>query len=215
VDRRIRTNTRDENGQPADAHEFEEPELVRNAVAGDSGAREEIVRRYQMMVYNLAIRLTRDPDEAAVVLQETFMKVFRALPRFRSGSRLTTWIYRIATNEALQRLRARRDHTFVDLDQIDAEASRDLTTMAQSLEGDPHQLLENRELRARLEGAIGELPPKHRTAFVLVDIEGLSLKDAAASVGVSLAAMKTDLHRARLFLRDRLADYLGGHVDGR
>lgn len=215
MDRRIHTDDRDPHGESAEAHEPQESELVRNALAGDTGAREEIVRRYQKMVYNLAIRLTRDPEEAAVVLQETFMKVFRALPRFRAGSRLTTWIYRIATNEALQRLRARRDRTFVDLDQIDEEASRDLATMAQSLEGNPHQLLENRELRARLEEAIGELPPKHRTAFVLVDIEGLSLKDAATSAGVSLAAMKTDLHRARLFLRDRLADYLEGRTDGR
>ena len=162
------------------------------------------------MVYNLALRLTRDPEESAVVLQESFLKIFRALPRFRSGSRLKTWIYRIATNEALQRLRGERGPSFVELGDIDAEPERDLSYAARSLREDPHSLLENRELRERLESAIGELPPKHRTAFVLVDIEGLALREAAASAGVTLASLKTDLHRARLFLRDRLASYLEG-----
>ncbi len=167
------------------------------------------------MVYNLSMRLTGDPDEAAVVLQETFLKVFKSLPRFRSGSRLTTWIYRIATNEALQRLRARGGRTFVDLEQLETDPSRNLAPMTRSLEENPHALLENRELRGRLEAAIGELPPKHRAAFVLVDIEGLTLKEAAMSAGVTLAALKTDLHRARLFLRDHLADYLEGRNDGK
>lgn len=188
---------------------------MRAAQAGDPRAREEIVLRYQKMVYNLAIRMTRDADEAAVVMQETFLKVFKALPRFRAGSRLTTWIYRIATNEALQRLRGRRGRIFVDLDDLEADTSRDLSLMARSLAESPHAMLENRELRTRMETAIGELPPKHRAAFVLVDIEGLPLKDAAAAANLSLAALKTDLHRARLFLRDRLADYLEGHTNGR
>ncbi len=168
------------------------------------------------MVYNLALRLTRDPDEAAVVLQETFLKVFRALPRFRSGSTLKTWIYRIATNEALQRLRRVRGKaaSFVDLDELETDPERDFGFAARALEGNPHALLENRELRARLEAAIGELPPKHRAAFVLVDLEGLPLRDAAAFAGISLSALKSDLYRARLFLRDRLAAYLEGRKNG-
>lgn len=167
------------------------------------------------MVYNLALRLTRDPEEAAVVLQETFLKVFSSLSRFHSRSRLTTWIYRIAVNEGLQRLRRSRGRRFVDLDSLDEEGGRDLSFAAESLQGNPHAMLVNRELRDRLEAAVGELPPKHRAAFVLVDIEGLPLKDAASVAGISLAALKTDLHRARLFLRDRLADYLEEHRHAR
>lgn len=181
---------------------------MRAAQAGEPRAREEIVLRYQKMVYNLALRLTRDPDEAAVVLQETFLKVFSSLSRFRSRSRLTTWIYRIAVNEALQRMRKSRGRRFVDLEAIDEAGARDLSFAAVSLQEDPHTMLENRELRDRLESAIGDLSPKHRTAFVLVDIEGLPLKDAASIAGIPLAGLKTNLHRARLFLRDRLADYL-------
>lgn len=160
------------------------------------------------MVYNLAYRLTRDRDEAAVVLQETFLKVFRALPRFRSGSRLKTWIYRIATNEALMRIRSSRGRTFVELADLDADPEQDLSYAARSLQQDPHELLENQELRGRLEAAMGELPARHRTAFVLADIEGLPLREAAAFAGATLPALKSDLHRARLYLRDRLATYL-------
>ncbi len=185
-----------------------ESALVAAAQKGDLGARERIVLDYQKMVYNLALRLTRDRDEAAVVLQETFLKVFRALPRFRSGSRLKTWIYRIATNEALMRIRRARGRTFVDLADLDADPERDLSYAARSLQENPHDLLENRELRDRLEAAMDELPPRHRTAFVLVDIEGLPLREAAVFAGATLPALKTDLHRARLFLRNRLATYL-------
>jgi len=187
-----------------------EAEIVAAAQAGDPRARERIVLDHQKMVYNLALRLTRDPHEAEVVLQETFLQAFRSLRRFRSGSSLKTWIYRIATNEALQRLRRRRSGKLVDLDELEVDPAQDLSYAARALEGNPHQLLEDRELKRRLEAAIGKLPPKHRAAFVLVDIEGLALKDAASHAGTTLAALKSDLHRARLFLRDRLAAYLEG-----
>lgn len=167
------------------------------------------------MVYNLALRLTRDPEEAAVVLQETFLKVFSSLSGFRSRSRLTTWIYRIAANEALQRLRRSKGRRFVDLDEAEESSGRDLSFAAVTLQEDPHAMLENLELRTRLEAAVGELPPKHRAAFVLVDIEGLPLREAASVAGTSLPALKSDLHRARLFLRDRLADYLEEHRHAR
>lgn len=192
-----------------------EKRLVESARAGDTAARAEIVSRHQKMVYNLALRMTRNSDDAAVILQETFLKVFAALSRFRAGSRLKTWIYRIATNEALQHLRRDRSRTFVDIENLEADPERDLTDVAHTLQRNPHALLVNRELRDRLESAIDKLPPKHRAAFVLVDIEGLSLKEAADAAKNTVAALKTNLHRARFFLRDQLADYLEGHANGR
>jgi RNA polymerase sigma-70 factor (ECF subfamily) len=192
-----------------------EQRLVEAARRGDPAARERIVLQHQKMVYNLALRLTHDTDEAAVVLQETFLKVFASLPRFRAGSRLKTWIYRIATNEALQLLRRRGTRTFVDIDDAEVDPQRDFTYVAQRLERSPHDLLEDRELRGRLEDAIGKLPPKHRAAFVLVDLEGLSLKEATEAAGSTVAALKTNLHRARFFLRDALAEYLEGDRHGR
>jgi RNA polymerase sigma-70 factor (ECF subfamily) len=180
------------------------------------------------MVYNLALRITRDADDAAVVLQETFLRVFSALPRFRGRSRLETWVYRIAVNEALKRVRDRRRDGSgpaaqepVSLDTIEEDdLDRDYHLAARMMTDDPQSMLENRELAARLEDAIGELPPKHRVAFLLVDVEGLQRRDAAGAAGTTVAALKTNLHRARLYLRDRMADYLEGkasmerHGDG-
>jgi RNA polymerase sigma-70 factor (ECF subfamily) len=194
----------------------DERALVDAGQRGEPRAREAIVLGYQTMVYNLALRLTRDPEAAAVALQETFLKVFAALPRFRAGSSLRTWIYRIATNEALQRLRRRqrRARTLVDLEALDESPAADLTYAARVLEESPLALLENQELRERLDAAIDALPPKHRVAFVLVDLEGLSMREAAAAAGTKVATLKTNLHRARLTLRDRLAAYLERHRHG-
>jgi RNA polymerase sigma-70 factor (ECF subfamily) len=188
----------------------DERELVAAAQRGDAAAREAIVQAYQTMVYNLALRLTHDRDAAAVVLQETFLKVFAALPRFRSGSSLQTWIYRIATNEALQRLRSRRgrEGRQVPLEAVEAQPGADLHYTARVLAENPLTLLENRELRRKLDESIDALPPQYRLAFVLVDLEGLSMKEAAAASGTRVATLKTNLHRARVALRDRLAAYL-------
>ena len=201
--------------QERKATEPSEQRLVEAARRGDPAARERIVLQHQKMVYNLALRMTHNTDEAAVVLQETFLKVFAALPRFRSGSHLKTWIYRITTNEALQLLRRRGRHAFVDIEDIEADPQRDFTYVARKLERSPLDLLEDIELREQLESAIGRLPLKHRAAFVLVDLEELSLKDAAAAASSTVAALKTNLHRARLFLRDALAEYLEGERRGR
>ncbi|MFB3910510.1 MAG: RNA polymerase sigma factor [Candidatus Eisenbacteria bacterium] len=210
----------DRREDPAGGASGEEA-LVAAARAGDPAARAAIVAQNEKRVYNLALRLTRDPGEAEIVLQETFLKAFRGLGRFRGGSSLSTWIHRIATNEALQRLRRRRRQgrgeqaaAFVDLDHLEADPTVDLGYAARALEEDPHVLLENRELRERLERAIGELPPKHRAIFVLVDLEGMTVAAAARANGISLPAAKTNLRRARLFLRDRLAGYLAEEREG-
>lgn len=198
-----------QNNETIKAHQ-DERELVHAAQRGDAAAREAIVQIYQTMVYNLALRLTRDREAAAVALQETFLKVFAALPRFRAGSSLKTWIYRIATNEALQRLRRRRSREArqVELAALETRPAADLRYTARILAENPLALLENRELREKLELAISALPARHRLAFVLVDLEGLSMKEAAAATGMKVATLKTNLHRARVALRDRLAAYL-------
>ncbi len=191
-----------------------EARLVAAARDGDRSARGAIVDRYQKMVYNLALRLTGNVDEAEVVLQETFLSVFAALPRFRESSSLRTWVYRITTNEALQRIRRQKGRSFVEIDHLEADPQSDLRYVAHRLATDPHRMLEDKELTRRLEMAVGELPPRHRAAFVLVDMEGLSTREAATVSKITVSALKSDLHRARLFLRDRLGTYMEGRRDG-
>jgi RNA polymerase sigma-70 factor (ECF subfamily) len=182
-------------------------ELVARAVSGDREAMTQIVVRNERMVYNTALRLLADPVEAECVLQETFLKVVQALPEFKGGSSLSTWIFRIATNYALMRLRSRKKQGGT-LDDIENKVSQEtLEAFNRAVGNNPLQAVMNEELRQAMEEAIAELPPKFRSVFVLKDIEGFALKEIADMLGISLAAVKTNLHRARLFLRNRLAEY--------
>ena len=203
---------------PEENHDAElaaERDLVRRAVAGDLEARSEIVRRHQRNVYNLGLRLIGREEEAECVLQDTFLKVFEKLDDFRGESRLGTWIHRIATNAALMRMRGRKGKHFVPIEEEarEEEGEADLAYIARSLDRDPLELTLNEELRRRLEEAIVMLPPALRTAFVLKDLEGLSVADIAGETGKSESAVKADLHRARLKLRAMLADMVGRTTD--
>lgn len=182
-------------------------ELVQGAMAGDHEAMTEIVTRNERMVYSTALRLLSDPVEAECVLQETFLKVFQALPDFKGNSSLSTWVFRIATNYALMRLRGRK-RSGGTLDEAESKVSQEaLEAFNRSVGNNPLQAVMNDELRQAMEQAIADLPPRFRSVFVLKDIEGFSLKEIADMLGISLAAVKTNLHRARLFLRDRLAEF--------
>ncbi len=184
-----------------------EMDLVARAIAGDRAAMTRIVTDNEKMVYNTALRMLADPVEAECVLQETFLKVVQALPEFKGHSTLSTWIFRIATNYALMRLRSRKRFTN-SLEDIDSKvSSAALENFNRSIGNNPLQAVMNEELRQAMERAIAELPDKFRSVFVLKDIDGLSLKEISEMLDMSLAAVKTNLHRARLFLRDRLAEF--------
>jgi RNA polymerase sigma-70 factor (ECF subfamily) len=187
--------------------DLREEQLIERAKQGDQAAQAAIVRRYEQMVYNVALRLTGNAEEAEGVMQETFLKVLEALPTFRGDSQLGTWIYRIATNFALMQLRKRRVPTY-SLDEYNLDESRDLASFNRAIGENPEALVLNSELRQVMEEAIEALPPKYKTAFVLKDLEGLSLQQIAEMLNLNVATVKTHIHRARLFLRDRLADYV-------
>lgn len=184
-----------------------EKELVAQAIKGDKSAIARIISDNEGLIYNTALRLLADPDEAECVLQETFLKVLQVLPDFKGQSSLSTWIYRIATNFALMRL---RDKKKLDgMENIDSKVSSEaLQHFNRSIGNNPLRAVMNSELRRAMDNAIAELPSKFRSVFVLKDIEGYSLKEIAEMLGMSLAAVKSNLHRARLFLRDHLAEFV-------
>ncbi len=193
-----------------------ERELIVKANAGDAQARTKIVEDHQRNVYNLGLRLTGNKEEAECVLQETFLKVFEKLGEFRRDSKLGTWIHRIATNAALMRLRSRKGKHFVPLeeDAQDDDNGANFSHIAKSLDRNPLELTLDDELKGRLEDAIAALPPNLRTAFVLKDLEGLSIAQIAEELEKSVTAVKADLHRARLKLRRWLADMVEGGSHG-
>ncbi len=184
-----------------------ESELVAKAIQGDKKALADIVTQNERLVYNTALRLLADPKEAECVLQETFLKVFQALPEFKGQSSLSTWIYRIATNYALMRIRSRKKAPSSIDDSENQVSNTSLENFNRSVGNNPLRAVMNVELREAMEKAIAELPAKFRSVFVLKDIEGFSLKEIADMLDLSLAAVKSNLHRARLFLRNRLAEF--------
>ena len=184
----------------------DEAALLAALRAGDKAAFAELVSAYSPKIYNVALKLLGDPAEAEDALQETFLNAYRSIGRFEGRSSLGTWLYRIATNASLMRLRRRREAFSLDepLELEDGElVPRQLVDWTHA----PEDLLLGAEARQVMDEAIAALPDTLRATFILRDIEGLSGEETAEVLGISLAAMKSRLHRARLFLRERLSAY--------
>ncbi len=183
--------------------------------AGDQDAFRELVERYSGTVYNLALRLTNNPQEAEEVLQETFISAFRALDRFEGRSKLSTWLYRIAYNAALMRLRKREPATTSIDEPVVGEEGEVLPRQLVDWGALPDEIVLNGELQAALHRAVGSLPESLRAVFVLSDIEGLSTAETAETLNLTETNVKVRLHRARLALREKLADYFANTVAAR
>lgn len=183
-------------------------ELVAMAKAGDRDAFGQLVERHEAKIFGLCLKMLGSPEDAEDVLQEVFIKAFEALPGFREEARFSTWLYRIAHNACLMRIRKKKLET-VSLDRPleveEGQIQRDVTDWST----DPRADVMSEELSSVLTQHINELNPDNRIVFVLRDIHGLSTDDTASVLGLSVPAVKSRLHRARLYLRERLSDYMG------
>jgi RNA polymerase sigma-70 factor, ECF subfamily len=182
-----------------------ETALLDGLRAGEPDACTCLVKRFAPLVYAKALRMVANPDEAEGVLQLTFIKACEKMGAFEGRSGLGTWLYRIATNEALMQLR-RRHSTLVTLDETIQPA--DLPQNLHAWPIDPARAALNDELHGQLERALAALPEGLRVVFVLREIEGLSTEETAAALDLGESAVKVRLHRARLRLRELLAGYL-------
>jgi RNA polymerase sigma-70 factor (ECF subfamily) len=177
----------------------------------DPDAATALVETYGDRVYRLARRITGSNEDAEEVAQDALWTAARKIGTFKGESAFGSWLYRITANAAYMKLRSRRakaneialDDVLPALD----EEGRHFEPMDDWSSRVDEQALQG-ELREVLEGAIAALPPDYRTAVVLHDIEGLSNPDIAETLGISLPAVKSRIHRSRLFLRQRLSDYL-------
>ena len=194
-----------------DYTERTDTELVAITNAGDNRGFDELVRRYRDRVYRLCTKILRHDEDAAEALQDAFLSAYRGLPRFKSESTFSTWLYRIATNASLMKLRRRRaGHVSYEQSQgtqPDAEPLAIPDWSAQPLD----ELLDG-ETREVLGREVDLLPPNEREVFVLRDIMEQTNADVAQELGISIAAVKSRLHRARLHLRDRLNRHFRDHV---
>jgi RNA polymerase sigma-70 factor (ECF subfamily) len=158
-----------------------------------------------------------DEQEAEDVLQETFLSAFEAIDGFEGRSKLSTWLYRIAYNASLMRMRKRERMTTFSLDQpltLEDGATSSLGPVMVDWSAVPDDQLLTAEARREMDRAIAELPDTLRSAFVLRDVQGLSGAETAEILGVTVQAVKNRLHRARLQLRNRLSEYFAERVAG-
>jgi RNA polymerase sigma-70 factor, ECF subfamily len=185
-------------------------ELVDRLRRGDDGAIESLVARYGTWIHRVARRILRDPRDAEEVTQDVLWTALRKIDTFKGDAAFSSWLYRIAANAAYQRLRPRGPRAEVSLDSflpVFDEAGRlpgPMVDWSARLE-DPVVAAESRKA---IDDAIAELPDAYRVVFVLRDVEGMSNDEVAHVLGLSIAGVKSRLHRARLALRHQLGELL-------
>jgi RNA polymerase sigma-70 factor (ECF subfamily) len=189
---------------PPTADPAEERALIARARAGDESAFAQLVTEHAARVYGALRRFGLDSQEADEVAQEVFLRAWRGLSRFEQRSRFSTWLYRIAFNEAHRRL-GRRPPAIAAGRPGDEDA---LAALPDAIGAGPQARILDREFEQMLEHALAELPADLREAVVLRDLEGLSTEEAASVAGVRQAAFKSRLHRGRMQLRALLEPYL-------
>lgn len=180
--------------------------LVTAAKSGDTASFEELVNRYERKIFRLTMNITRNREDAEDAMQDAFMKAYSHLNTFQEGSRFYTWLVRIAANEALMRLRKRRPNQF----SLDEPIEGDEDVIPREIEDwgpSPEQRYAQSEMREILNGAMDDLQPDFRVVFVLRDVEGISTEETAGVLGISVAAVKSRLLRARLKMRQKLNRY--------
>jgi len=176
--------------------------LVARAKGGDRDAFDELVRATYAESYTLAFRLTGNEEDARDVVQESYLRAYRGLKRFRGDAQFTTWLYRITANCASTHLGRRAKH-------LHEELSDDLELDDVPVGHHPEANVENQALRDRLQASLRRLPPRLRSVVVLRDVYDLPHEAIAAELGISESAAKVRLHRARKRLREDLFPLAG------
>jgi RNA polymerase sigma-70 factor (ECF subfamily) len=190
----------------------DDSELLRFAREGDATAFETLIRRHDRFLYRVARSILLDDFEAEDVVQETFIKAFKRLVDFRGEASLSTWLTRIALNEALARKRRRRNTVELGALQDRTNAQIEPSPMIAPVQ-DPERTAAQQQIRKLLEGAIDQLPDTLRTVFVMRDVEELSTAEAARLLGLGEPTVKTRLHRARRMLREVLGDQIAASLN--
>ena len=182
--------------------------LVRRAQEQDVGAYDELVRRYQERLYATVYHMTSNHEDANDLVQETFIKAYRALKSFKGDSSFYTWIYRIAVNKTINFLKQRKNRIHMSLNDVDFNAENDPDLVALVSERTPRRDLNLSELQEKLNGAMQKLSEHHRMVVTLHDIQGLSHEEIGTIMDCNVGTVRSRLFYARQQLQAYLCDYL-------
>ena len=183
-----------------------ETQLIQKAKKGNRIALSELVSRYSERIYNLALRILRNKEDAEDILQETFLTVLQKIDTFDGRSSFFTWIYRIATNASLMKLRKKKIIYAEFPDNPDLEKNIEHKALVDWSQV-PSIHMHNEEVKEVLNSAINDLSETYRPVFILRDIEQLSIKETAKILDITEENVKIRLRRARMFLREKLSNY--------
>jgi RNA polymerase sigma-70 factor (ECF subfamily) len=181
--------------------------LVNEFKKGDLTAFEEIISRYEAKVMNLALRFTRNQEDAEEVMQDVFTTVYRKIDGFRGQSAFSSWLYRIVVNAAFMKLRKKKQSQTISMEDLAPAVKQYCMERDNAANTHSHGVAVARELQEVLQRAIDKLPDQYRAVFVLRDVDGLSNQETGEILDLSIPAVKSRLHRSRIMLRKKLQRY--------
>jgi RNA polymerase sigma-70 factor, ECF subfamily len=181
--------------------------LVEQFKNGSELAFEELIARYETKVYNLAVRFTRNPEDAEEVLQDVFTTIYRKIDGFQGKSAFSSWMYRIIVNAAFMKLRKRKQNQTVSLDNLSQPLRPTSSANETHYAVTSDAIVQGKEIREVLQAAINKLPEQYRAVFILRDVDGLSNQEVSEILDLTIPAVKSRLHRSRLMLRKKLHKY--------
>jgi RNA polymerase sigma-70 factor, ECF subfamily len=185
----------------------DEAQMIASILAGNTHEFHDLIQPYERSVYSMALSMLQNEADAEDAAQEAFLKAFRNLRKFRGEAKFSTWLISITLNEARSRLRQKKTAKTDSLDELN-EGGQALPALLRDWREIPSEVVERREVRVMLQHAITGLPLIYREIFLLRDLEELSVNQSAEALGISVAAAKVRLHRARMMLQKKLAPQL-------
>ncbi|HHW32327.1 MAG TPA: sigma-70 family RNA polymerase sigma factor [Clostridiaceae bacterium] len=181
-----------------------EKKLLDRAKNGDVVAFEELIEKHQKKVFNLALRMLGNHEDAYDIAQEVFIKVYKAIKNFKEESSFSTWIYRIATNTCLDELRRRKNKNIVYIDEDIKSEDSDMKRQLEDSGPTPDLITEKKEIKRIIYNAIEKLPDQHKSALILRDIQGFSYEEIARILECPEGTVKSRINRGRKTLKEML-----------